>query len=155
MAAPPAVHRSLTAALQTTDGARVGAWLQAFLAGVGGNRLLADALRARPWCYLGPVRFPLDRLRRCCGPEREMRYCDPEESWRRRIGQMAHDIRHGWQPPPLIAGTFGAWHMVLMDGNHRHAALGQAGRAEHPVIFVFEDAEDRAAFVASPGRMLR
>jgi len=144
--APPAVHRSFKAALRATDGALVGAWLQAFLAGAGGNPSLAGALRARAWCYLGPLRFPLDRLRRCCGPEPGMRFHDPDESWRRRIGEMALDIRHGWQPPPLIAGTFGAWDMVLVDGNHRHAALREAGRAEHPIIFVFEDAESRAAF---------
>jgi hypothetical protein len=65
-----------------------------------------------------------------------MAYHDPPESWRRRIARMAADVRGGWQPPPLVAGTFGDWDMVLMDGNHRHAALRRAGRTTHPVIFV-------------------
>jgi hypothetical protein len=142
------VHPSPAAALRDTDVTLVAAWLEAFLGGDGGNALLAEALRARPWCYLGPVRFPLARLTRCCGPERGMRFRDPEESWRRRIDAMASDLPGGWEPSPLIAGGFGAWHLVLMDGNHRHAALRRVGRDDHPVILVFTDADERAEFVA-------
>jgi hypothetical protein len=143
------VHASPAAALRETDGARVAAWLDAFLKGPGGNPLLAEALRATTWCYLGPVSFPLDRLTRCCGPEPSMRFHDPPRSWRRRIAAMARDVRAGWEPSPLIAGGSGAWRLVLMDGNHRHAALRRAGRAEHPAILVFADAEEREAFVAA------
>jgi hypothetical protein len=118
------------------ESARVGAWLQTFLRGAGGNAELATALSGGGWRFLGPVEFPLSRLVRCCGPEPGMAYHDPPESWRRRIARMAADVRGGWQPPPLVAGTFGDWDMVLMDGNHRHAALRRAGRTTHPVIFV-------------------
>jgi hypothetical protein len=113
----------------------VNDWLRTFLRGPGGNPELADALAAPRWSFLR-VALRLDRLARSCGPEPGMRFHDPD--WRRRIASMARDIRAGWQPPPLIAGTFGAWDMVLMDGNHRHAALLEAGRTEHPVILVFD-----------------
>ena len=65
-----------------------------------------------------------------------MRFQDP--SWRERISAMARDIRDGWEPPPLVAGAFGDWDRVLMDGNHRHAALLAVGRRTHPVILVFD-----------------
>src|SRR6187551_1444900 len=101
------VHPSLGEALHDSDNAAVEAWLQAFLSGSGGNTELAGALATREWCYLGPVAFPLARLARCCGPEAEMAYHDPPASWEGRIARMAADIRAGWRPPPLIAGTFG------------------------------------------------
>jgi hypothetical protein len=110
--------------------------IHAFLRGPGGNPELADALSGPQWSFR-QAHVRLDRLRRCCGPEPWMRFKDPD--WRKRIAAMVRDIRDGWQPPPLIAGTFGAWDMVLMDGNHRHAALLEAGRTEHPVILVCAD----------------
>jgi hypothetical protein len=112
---------------------------------------LAGVLATREWCYLGPVAFPLTRLARCCGPEAEMAYHDPPASWEGHIARMAADIRAGWRPPPLIAGTFGGWDRVLLDGNHRHAALLACGRVQHPVIFVSEGARERMAFAARGG----
>jgi len=122
------------------DSEQLGRRLQRFLHGPGGNPRLAEALSARPHWYLGPVSLTLSRLRRCCGPEPGMRYRDPEPSWRRRVAAMAHDLCHDWQPPPLVVGAFGEWEMVVLDGNHRHAALGRAGRASYAAILVFDDA---------------
>ena len=113
-------------------------WLQRFLHGPGGNPQLAAALSARRHWYLGPVSLGLSRLQRCCGPEPGMRYRDPAPSWRRRVLAMARDLHHGWQPPPLIVGAFGEWNMVVLDGNHRHAALRHAGRTTHTAILVFD-----------------
>jgi hypothetical protein len=111
--------------------------------GTNPNLALADGLQLAPRYYLGPINTPLDDIPRCCGPEPEMTYHDPQENWDRHVNEMAKGIQDGWTPPPLLfaAGSH------MMDGNHRHEALKRAGHTHTPVIVMFNSPNEREAWV--------
>lgn len=117
--------------------------LQAMLrSGSNPNFGLADGLNLVPRYYLGPFVVDLGQVPRCCGPEPDMVYCDPQPSWDAHVGKMVGSIVAGWEPPPLLFSAGGN----LMDGNHRHEALVRAGRTRHSVIVVFDDPVQRSCW---------
>jgi hypothetical protein len=141
------VHESAADALRAVDDRRVHGVVQAMLrTEPGAEPALADGLNLAPRFYLGPVLLPLTSLRRCCGPEPGMRYPESQDRWVRRVGVMVEMIRTGWEPAPLL---YQPALDHLMDGNHRLAALVQAGRTHHPVLLLFGDPDERSAYVAS------
>jgi hypothetical protein len=137
---------ALAAALRDVDDEATHARLQTFLrSGPNANIPLADGLNLAPRYYLGPISLLLAQITRCCGPEPEMPFHDPEVRWRPHVVRMAQAIEAGWEPPALL------FHMTsghLMDGNHRHAALETIGRESHPTLLIFNSADERAAYVA-------
>lgn len=149
-ATAPRRFTTLEDALGAVDDHGVDTWLQAFVRGGGGNAELADGLRRQARAYLGPVLFPLARLRRCCGPEPRMEYPESERTWRERCSSITTAIEGGWEPPPLVVDGST---LVVMDGNHRLAGLTIICRRAHPAIFVFDTAAARTGFVNDEGRL--
>jgi len=143
----PETHNTAVEALQHADSGRdkhIHAGLLHMLrTGSNPNPALADGLNLAPRYYLGPVTLELAHIPRCCGPEPHMVYHDPQPNWDRHISEMVQAIKTGWEPPPLLFCAGGH----LMDGNHRHGALTQAGRTSHPTILMFDSAQARERWV--------
>jgi hypothetical protein len=119
----------------------LAAWVDAFLRGPGNNVELADGLLRAPRWWRGPIELPLARLIRVVGPEPEMEYFEPAESWSRRVAAMVDSLAHDWSPPPLIAWYRGG-PLTVQDGGHRLAALAQSGRDRAWTIIWFDSERD-------------
>ncbi len=133
----------MTLADAIAAGARgdIAAWVDAFLRAKGNNVELADGLRRAPRWWRGPVRVPLGELVRVVGPEPEMQYYEPQDSWQRRIAEMVESLERGWEPPPVIAEYRGGA-LPVADGGHRLAALARAGRDTAWTIIWFNRESD-------------
>jgi|HubBroStandDraft_5_1064220.scaffolds.fasta_scaffold115877_2 hypothetical protein len=102
-------------------------WVDAFLRAEGNNVPLADGLKKQKRYWIGPLQFPLQRLRRCCGPEEEMEYRVFLEDWNQKVGSLVEYIKSGGELPPFIVqyrqGIFS-----IRDGTHRFGACERLGR---------------------------
>jgi hypothetical protein len=119
----------------TVGGARLAAaagqvdrWVHAFLTnGTAGTNLpMAAGLRKQQRWWIGPVRIELASLTRICGPEPEMAYRTPVESWEEHVSAIAAAAGDPEALPPLILEYRGT-SLALCDGNHRHEALRRCG----------------------------
>ncbi len=122
---------SLETARDAADRDALGAWVARFLSSPGSdNAVLADLLSDRLSCWCGPVRVPLDGLRRLAGPPDAPVLCPvDEEDWGSNVDDMEERIKGGWEPPPVIVSHRDD-HLVLEDGNHRVESLRRSGARE-------------------------
>ena len=125
--------------------------VQGFLRNEGGNSCMADDLQLRAQgrgiYWIGPLEFPLVELTRCTGPEAQMDYVEPEESWENRVGALEEKIKSGWTTPVMIVNPRPFPSLSIRDGAHRHEALLRAGKKTHGVLFWFDSKNDLQGFV--------
>jgi hypothetical protein len=129
----------LTKALEATN---IEAWLDAFLLSeIHRNKGLYDGLKKQKRYWIGPVEIDLERIKRTCGPEEEMKYKEEQQVWDTVIERMKNDLREGWKPAPLVA-TFKGGIMSVADGNHRMGALISSGYKKYwTIIWADNEAE--------------
>jgi hypothetical protein len=141
---------SLQSARAASAAGRTAEWVGEFLASEGSdNPELAAGLASRRHWWVGPVRVPLGALERLAGPERDVLCPIEPDEWAAELEEMEESLEHGWLPPPLLAQYLDG-RLVLQDGNHRFAALEEAGAThawtliffDDPVVF-FDDPVDR------------
>jgi hypothetical protein len=109
------------------NGGRLDDWVHRYLGGgPWANAALSDGLRRQQRYWIGPLRLPSERLVRCCGPEPEMAYRVPIEAWHKKVSGIASSLADPMRVPPLIL-EWRAAILSIRDGNHRHAAMRQAG----------------------------
>ncbi|MBO7744576.1 ParB N-terminal domain-containing protein [Paenibacillus sp. MWE-103] len=101
-------------------------WVHLFLKTAGGNLPFSDGLKLQKRYWAGPVLLPLGELERCCGPEPEMEFRSPPDSWDAHVAELEALLREGWAYPPLIAQAADG-KLSIRDGNHRHEALRRTG----------------------------
>jgi hypothetical protein len=91
---------SLASAQHAADVGRLDEWVVDFLASPGSsNSELAAAFALSGATYVGPIRFPLDRLTPMAGPVGdEVVVPVPEEAWESEVEAMEHSIERGWHP---------------------------------------------------------
>lgn len=79
----------LESARQAAEDGRIGDWVDDYLrSGAWANLGLADGLGSQARFWVGPVRVPLDGMRRGCGPEEGMEFRQELHSWRRRVERI-------------------------------------------------------------------
>ncbi len=130
---------TLETSLEAAKKGSLGKWVNGFLEGIGNNPELARGIRHHDQRFIGPVLVPLKGLHRIAGPEREMKYSIPKESWEKEVSAMRDLLSRGWKPPPLIVVDFFPKYNQLADGNRRHQALSQEGVSDYWVIFCSAD----------------
>ncbi|MCL6603732.1 MAG: hypothetical protein K6T94_12715 [Paenibacillus sp.] len=108
-------------------------WVHLFLKTIGDNAGLSEGLKIQKRYWAGPLLMPLDRLRRCCGPEENMEYYNPSESWEPHIISFCQLLQEGWDYAPLIVQHHEA-ELIITDGNHRHEAMRRLNYKEYWVI---------------------
>lgn len=118
----------LTGAQRAAMSGRLEAWVHEYLCGPARNPEFSRGLRLEPRRWLGPVEVPLSMLHRNCGPEPEMPFREPCETWERAVGRLAATPAPLEAFPPLLV-RYEQGNFVVTDGNHRHAAFGLRGLA--------------------------
>jgi hypothetical protein len=127
---------SLETAIEANQKGELFQWLQDYLRGEGGNKELADYLIQEKLAIISLLEFPLSKLKRGAGPEKEMPYIEAPEIWEKRVGKLVEKIKEGIKLPPLIVTDFGT-PLGLSDGNHTHEALLRCGQDKYWTIFFF------------------
>lgn len=107
-------------------GGRVESWIDAYLRQAEwANEGLRQGLRLQKRWWIGPRLLALRDLERCCGPEPEMTYSEPEDQWLAKIRRLERRLREPERMPPTIVQYDGKG-LVVRDGNHRMAAFQRA-----------------------------
>ena len=146
---------SVSSAQRAADEDRLAQWVVDFLSSPGsGNAELAADLALKGKVYLGPIRFPLDRLTPMAGPdEDEVVVPVDEEEWESDVEDMEDSIEEGWQPPPLLV-SHDDGQFFLEDGNHRCETLRRAGAKSAWTILLFGDEMERDRFLEKHGDLV-
>ena len=116
-------------------------WVHYFLNTAGKNTGLSDGLKKQKRYWAGPVEINLNRLARCCGPEKNMEFPETIDNWEKKINEMRSTIRTGWIVPPLIVEYRGS-ELSIRDGNHRYDALIREKIKKYWVIIWYNSMED-------------
>ncbi|MBM7564214.1 ParB N-terminal domain-containing protein [Paenibacillus sacheonensis] len=119
-------------------------WVHLFLKTTGNNIPFSEGLKLGKRYWEGPVLLPLQDLDRCCGPEPEMEYVNPAESWEARVDSLMSLLQEGWAYPPLIVQAVDG-RLSVRDGNHRHEALRRLGEAACWVILWGSESQEALA----------
>jgi hypothetical protein len=146
---------SLASAKHAANEGRLAEWVVDFLASPGSsNSALAAAFALSGAAYLGPIRFPLDRLTPMAGPVGdEVAVPVSEGVWEHDIEAMEHSIEQGWHPPPLVV-SFHNGRYFLEDGNHRYASLRRKGASHAWIVLLFAGELERDRYLREHGDAL-
>ncbi|MBN2853329.1 MAG: ParB-like nuclease domain-containing protein [Clostridia bacterium] len=136
---------SLKNALKCGENGEIEEWIHDFLCNEGKNKAFSDGLKLFKRFYYGPVKMPLSLFKRCCGPEKDMKYMISEKLFEAYIRQMMKEIEKGWDIPPLIV-NYADGAFVLNDGNHRFEAMKRYGIDEYYIVIWITEEADAAAF---------
>lgn len=133
---------TLEEALEAKRNNSLKQWVIDFLRGHGNNKKLANHIEEGENLWIELIEFPLNKLRREMGPEEDnLAFSESKETWNKRVGALAKDIKGGYEPCPLIATDF--WKDVhLADGSHRHEALLLTGFDEYWTLFIIKNKEN-------------
>ena len=126
-------------------------WVGDFLASRGSdNEVLAAALAQRRHAWLGPVRLPIGVVVPLSGPDdQDATLCrEDADDWHDEVGHMEEHIEKGWEPPPILV-EHQHGRLLVQDGNHRLAALADAGETHCWAVVYFDDEAARERFVAT------
>ncbi|WP_105617427.1 ParB/RepB/Spo0J family partition protein [Vallitalea okinawensis] len=126
-------------AIVYSEKGKIEEWVHLFLNSEGDNFAFSEGLKLQKRYWLGPIIYDLDKINRCCGPEKDIKFHEPYENWENRIKRMEDLIKQGWEMAPLIV-NHDKGYLEINDGNHRHEALKRAGINKFWVIFW--DSED-------------
>ncbi len=132
-------------AIQSAHQGTLEEWMDSFLRGEGKNIALAYGLKKAKRYWYGPVQFPLNELIRCCGPEVDIKYHEPQATWDKRVDAIVSHIREGGALAPIIA-QFTEDGLSIKDGNHRYAAYMKEGFDKYWTIIWFDDEKDLREF---------
>ena len=138
--------RTLSSAKEWAQNKQLEEWVHAFLLSDGHNKPFSDGLKLEPRIFLGPLRFPMRLMKRCCGPEEGLPFRVPEDEWNRHVQRMTEAILRDPDMPPLIVHytcTDGKHVFTVNDGNTRYEAYQRLGDEEVMVILWVTDLPQR------------
>lgn len=117
---------SLSSAREFGEQGRIEDWIHEYLLSDGNNKALSDGLSLEHRSYIGPIEIGTSLLRRCCGPEKDMRFRVNAAGFERKVAAlMAATAKKDDLPPLIVNYTQGE--LVLNDGNHRFEARLRLG----------------------------
>ena len=145
---------TMSSAKAYAEAGKLDAWIHLFLNGEGRNIPLSDGLKLFDRYYFSPALFPISLIKRCAGPEPEMKYQIDPERWEHKVKELEKAIQADPDLPPLMVhyvdGEF-----ELNDGNHRHKAYENLGvENAWAIIWITEEAE-RDDFTAKYGEYVK
>ena len=132
---------ALSSAKAYADAGKLDAWIHLYLNEEGRNIPFSDGLKLFDRYYFSPVLFPISLLKRCAGPEPEMKYRIDPDWWEHKVKELEKAIQANPDMPPFMVhyvdGEF-----ELNDGNHRHKAYENLGiENAWVIIWITEEAE--------------
>lgn len=137
---------TLSSAKEYADAGRLEEWVHLFLLADGHNKAFSDGLKQIDRYYFGLVDMPLTSLKRCCGPEEDMKYQVNAEWFEKRVQSLIKVFKNNNNMPPPIV-HFVDHGFELCDGNHRFEALTRLGIKEYPVIVWITEKEEYEEFI--------
>ena len=137
---------TLSSAVGYAGNGKLEEWVHAYLTSDGHNKEFSDGLKLFDRYFLWPVKMPLSLFKRCCGPEKNMKWVIPTEPFEQKVSDLQKVILNEKDMPPLIVhyvdGEF-----ELNDGNHRLEAYSRLGIEEYYVIVWITEKEEYADFM--------
>ena len=140
---------SVTGARAAADEDELRTWVRDFLASPGSdNPVLGNVLADELAWWTGPVRLPIERLKRLAGPPEDPVLVPVDEDyWDDRVDDMARRIEaDGWEPAPVVVSFQEDGSLEVEDGNHRIESLRRAGRDEAWAVVGFASESQLAGF---------
>lgn len=135
------IFGTLSCAITYANDNRLGEWVQLFLRGDGKNIRLADGLRENNFKYVDLIQIDINEISVTEGIPEYLTEENDKEWFRYEINEMIHNIKGGWDMPPMIVHyQNGEYHP--MDGRHRYAALREIGISQAPAVIVVNKEED-------------
>jgi len=123
-----------TSAKEFSDAGKLEEWIHLFLCGEGNNKPMSDGLKIHPRYYHAPTLYSLDKFKRVCGPEEDVKWVIDKNGFNQRVNKiMDYYQTNKWDMPPLIIG-YNEKQYELNDGNHRFEALKRLGIKDYWVI---------------------
>ena len=116
------MNYSVIEALEYAKKGLLGDWIHDFLTTSGKNEKLSIGLKKKKRFFVGPREINLNKLQRICGPEKNLKYPEPEERWEKKVRSILNGMKKGWEMPPLIV-MHKKGKLFIADGNHRYEAL--------------------------------
>lgn len=112
---------------------KIEEWVHLFLNSHGGNAPFSEGLKLHKRYWLGPLQIDINKLRRCCGPEPNMKYFSNPCDWENEIKKFQELLKNGTEMPPLIVQHEGN-DLIVNDGNHRLETMKREGTKKCWVI---------------------
>ena len=145
---------SLSSAIGYAKNGKLEEWVHTYLLSDGHNKDFSDGLKLFDRYFLGPFQMPLSLFQRCCGPEKEMKWRIPKDSFEQKVKMLEKVIVTEKDMPPLIVhyvdGEF-----ELNDGNHRLEAYSRLGINAYYVIVWITEKDEYADFMAKYSKYLK
>jgi len=116
-------------------------WIYDFLNSNGGNRSLLKGLKMKKRYWRGPYEIEIDKLKRCCGPEKDMEYIVSNEEFEINVNHLKGVINDNGELAPLITEYVNGT-LIVRDGNHRLEALKRCGTTKLWVLTWYNDIND-------------
>jgi hypothetical protein len=139
---------------------RIEEWVQTYLTTKpwANHGLLRGLYKRELLFWWGPLKIELSRLRRYCGPEKDMTFREARKVWEARVGRIAASLTEPLAVPPLLVsppeGTRPPWRELQLDvydGAHRLEAFRRAGYDAAWCLAALGSEEDRATFAEEHG----
>ena len=135
------------------DAGKLEDWIHIYLLSDGHNKPFSDGLKIYDRYFLGPMTLPLSLFKRCTGPEPDMKYQTPRDSFEAHVSNLRKVLETKEDMPPLISNYVDG-RFELNDGNHRFEALTRMGVTEYKFIIWITDAHDHEDFLQKFGHLL-
>lgn len=137
---------TLSSAIGYAKNGKLEEWIHTYLQSDGHNQELSDGLKLFDRYFLGPIEMPLSLLKRCCGPEPDMKWRLPKEAFEKKVEELQKIISENNDMPPLIVhyveGDF-----ELNDGNHRLEAYSRLGVEKYYMIVWITEKKEYSEFM--------
>jgi hypothetical protein len=125
---------TLSSSIDFANSGKLDEWVHLFLCNEGNNKYFSDGLKHESHFFCTPEIMKLDKFERCVGPEKHMKFQEPEEKFYKNVENIALYYSKGdWDMPPLIIYREGNKYMIG-DGNHRYEALKILGIEQYWII---------------------
>ncbi len=145
---------TLSSAKAYAEAGRLDAWIHLYLNADGHNIPFSDGLKFSDRYYFSPALFPIRQIRRCAGPEEDMKYRIDRDWWEQRVAGMEKSIREDPDMPPLIV-HYTDGEFELNDGNHRHKAYENLGIENAWVIIWITEKSEMDDFTEKYGEYVK
>ena len=149
---------TLESAKAYAEAEKLDAWIHLYLNEEGRNIPFSDGLKLLDRYYFSPALVPLKFLKRCSGPEPEMKYRVDADWWEHKLGELKKTVEATPDfvnkcAPMFVEYTGGEF--VLNDGNHRLQAYKDLGIEKVWVIFWITEEEEYQDFMKKYGGLVR
>lgn len=133
---------TLESALKAKGQGKLHQWVINYLNDEGKNEKLSKILKEESNIWMDIVEYPLDKLERVMGPEKEMVFRESPKKWEKRINHFMECIKNGEALPPIMATDY--WNEIhICDGTHRYEALKRTGYKKYWTIFYIKNENNK------------